>query len=145
MIGQGPGCLGPEETCTQQCRCRTTPSPLRSQRVLSQALRCVPPREWGACVCPCWMLDQGSRFGFLFTLSPKRGPRAQLSWARPLPDAHIRVQLSSMFPSLPGPSLPQRGIGLGRGRGQCPMGAAPTPSGSPRTPPRFSPRPFPLH
>ena len=73
MIGQGPGCLGPEETCAQQCRCRTTPSPLRSQRVLSQALRCVPPREMGRVRVP--LLD--ARSGFPLWLPVHSEPQAR--------------------------------------------------------------------
>lgn len=115
-----------------------------AESALSRAWRWVPPRERGACArARVPLLDARSRFRLrlpALSRSPKCGPRAQLSWARPLPDAHVRVQLSSMFPPLRGRSLLQRGVGLGRGRGQCPAGAAPPPTAAPL--PRSHPGPF---
>lgn len=116
--------------CAQQCKRRTTPSPLRSRLSPGPGAGSLLAKR-GACArARVPLLDARSRFRLrlpALSRSPKCGPRAQLSWARPLPDAHVRVQLSSMFPPLRGRSLLQRGVGLGRGRGQCPAGPHPHP------------------
>lgn len=143
--GAQPCSLGPEEACSALssasvarppvlCGVGFSPGP-GAGSLLAKRGACARAR-----VCPCLMLDRGSGFGFLLSRSPKCGRRAQLSWARPLPDAHVRVQLSSIFPLLRGRSLLQRGVGLGRGRGQCPAGAAPPPTAAPF--PRSRPGPF---
>ena len=82
------------------------------------------------------------RSGSLGPESPKHDLRAQLSWVRPLPAAHIRIQLSSVFPLLPGPSLLQWGVGLKRGQGQCPTRAGPHPEAPLAPRPHSPPGPF---
>lgn len=142
--GAQPCSLGPEEACSALSSASVHDPQSSAVSASLPGLALGPSSRNGvrarARVCPCLMLDRGSGFGFLLSRSPKCGPRAQLSWARPLPDAHVRVQLSSMFPLLRGRSLLQRGVGLGRGRGQCPAGAAPPPTAAPL--PRSRPGPF---
>lgn len=82
------------------------------------------------------------RPGSLGPESPKHDPRAQLSWVRPLPDTHVWIQLSSVLPLLPGPSLLQWGVGLERGQGQCPTRAGPHPEAPLAPLPRSPPGPF---
>lgn len=85
-----------------------------------------------------------------FPQSPKCCPRAQLSWARPLPDAHVRVQLSSMFPLPCGPVFAAAGRGAGAwawavssGGRTPPTAALPAPTQALSSPPSIGLEPGP--
>ena len=132
MIGQGPGSLGPEEACSALSSANVARPPVlcRARGFSPRPRAGSLPAKWGACVRTC--APAGCSIGVPALASCSlRAPSVVLELSSagrgpcPMPNAHIRVQLSSMFPSLPGPSLPQRGVGLGVGEGSVPWGPPP--------------------
>lgn len=143
--GAQPCSLGPEEACSALSSASVhdpqssavagfSPGPgagsLLAKRVRARAR--VP------------LLDARSRFrlGFLLSRSPKCGPRAQPGLGKALPDAHVRVQLSSMFPCCVGRVF-AAAAWAGAWARAVQRGPHPHPHSAALPP--FSPRPFPLH